>query len=225
MDDIYGLIFDVDGVIGDTEAINARATIRVFDELFSLSNVKQSDFEDGIGKGAEAYILAAARIHNIEINDEQLAGAVKLREKHIVELFIKEPRTFEGVLELINTALESNIFKTAIATSSSRELSQEILKAAAVPYQRMVYITGDMVKNKKPDPEIYLTTARKLKIEPAKCAVIEDAPSGIQAAKSAGCKCIAVTNTIAADKLSQADIIIDSLKQINLKKIITIINK
>jgi len=225
MNEIYGLIFDMDGIIADTEAVNARATIRVFEDFFGLRDVKQADFEGGIGKGAEAYILAAAHIHDTKIADEQLAEAAKLREKYIIELFVEEPRTFVGALELINAALNASNFKAAIATSCNRELSREILKAAAVPFHQMIYVTGDKVKNKKPDPELYLTAARELKIEPNDCAVIEDAPSGVQAAKSAGCKCIAVTNTTVADKLLKADIVVESLEEINLEKIIALINE
>ena len=224
MNEMYGLIFDMDGVIADTEDVNARATIRVFKELFNIQGIIRADFEDGIGKGAEAYILAAANIHNIDITEAQLSKAAKLREKYIIELYVKEPRVFAGVLKLINAALEANNFKAAIATSSSREISDEILKAAKVPYHQMVYVTGDMVKNKKPNPELYIIAARELKIKTSNCVVIEDAPSGVHAAKSAGCKCIAVTNTTSADKLAKADIIVDTLKEINLEKMVAIIN-
>ncbi len=224
MNEMYGLIFDMDGVIADTEDVNARATIRVFYELFGAEDLKREDFNDGIGKGAEAYILAAARIHGIKIDNEQLAKAAKLREKYIIELYVKEPRVFPGALELINTAIKANNFKAAIGTSSSRDISQEILKAANVPFHKMVYVTGDMVTNKKPDPELYLAAASELKIEPRKCVVIEDAPSGVQAAKTAGCKCIAVTNTTTADKLSRADLIVESLEEIDLEKITALIN-
>jgi beta-phosphoglucomutase-like phosphatase (HAD superfamily) len=61
-----------------------------------------------------------------------------------------------------------------------------------------------------------------MKIAPAACVVIEDAPSGVQAAKSAGCKCIAVTNTTTEDNLLQADMIVDSFAEIYSQKIITL---
>jgi HAD superfamily hydrolase (TIGR01509 family) len=222
MNNIYGLIFDVDGVIADTEAVNASATIRVSKELFGLKNVTRKDFEKGLGRGAEAYILAAADVHGFTITDKQLAEAAKLREQYIIELFTKEPRTFKGVLKLINDALKAKDIRVSIATSSIREIAEAILKAVAVPYQQMVCISGDTVKNRKPHPELFLTAAKAMKVAPAACVVIEDAPSGVQAAKSAGCKCIAVTNTTIADNLSQADLIIDSLAEIDLEKIIAL---
>jgi len=67
MGKVYGLIFDVDGVIADTEAVNARATIKVFYDLFGLEGVVRKDFEAGLGRGAEEYVKAGAGIHGLEL--------------------------------------------------------------------------------------------------------------------------------------------------------------
>ena len=83
----------------------------------------------------------------------------------------------------------------------------------------MTCVDGSQVKRRKPDPEIFLLAARRMGIPPARCVVFEDAPSGVQAAKAAGAKCIAVTNSATADDLSAADMIVDSLLQMDLKTI------
>ncbi len=93
------------------------------------------------------------------------------------------------------------------------------MEAAKVPYQKMVYINGNDVKKKKPDPELFLLAAKRMGIEPANCVVIEDAPNGVQAAKAAGAKCIAVTNSTNAENLCKADLVCDSLEQIKLDMI------
>jgi beta-phosphoglucomutase-like phosphatase (HAD superfamily) len=98
------------------------------------------------------------------------------------------------------------------------------LEAAKIPYKQMVYIHGDHVKHKKPNPELFLLAAEGIGIEPANCVVIEDAPNGVEAAKNAGAKCIAVTNSTTADKLQQADLICDSLCEITLDTIYSLIN-
>jgi HAD superfamily hydrolase (TIGR01509 family) len=72
-------------------------------------------------------------------------------------------------------------------------------------------ITGDDVSHSKPDPEIYLIAAQRLGVPPAACIAIEDAPAGVEAAKRAGMRCIAVTNSVARDQLHKADLIVDSL--------------
>jgi len=217
MERLYGLIFDVDGVIADTEAVNAKASIKVFEDLFGVKAVKRQDFEAGLGRGAEEYIKAAARVHGLKLTEEQVKRATQLRQEYFLKILSEEPLpAFPGVLELMNNALQREVFRVAIATSSTPEKSRAVLEAAKVPYQKMVYITGSDVKSKKPNPELFLLAARRMGIKPTRCVVIEDAPNGVQAAKAAGAKCIAVTNSTSAANLAQADLICDSLEQINL---------
>ena len=225
MTKIYGLIFDVDGVIADTEAINARASIEMFDELFGLKGVVRKDFEAGLGRGAEAYIRTAAEIHGLELTGDQVDEAATVRQEKILTIIKNEPlQPLDGVLELMAAALQREDFRLAIATSGTREKSEIILKSVRVPYDKMAYITGSEIANKKPDPELFLTAAAKAGVSAADCLVIEDAPDGIAAAKSAGCKCIAVTNSTTAERLTQADLIIESLTQIDIDKIAAMID-
>jgi HAD superfamily hydrolase (TIGR01509 family) len=214
----YGLIFDVDGLIADTEPLNARVTIRVLADMFALRGVKAEDFAAGFGRGAEAYVKAGARFHGLELTDEQAHAAAELREQYLVESVRTEGLpAFPGVLKLIENALKSKSFQLAIATSATFELSQAILEAVKVPYQQMVYVSGSEVTKKKPDPQIFLIAMRRLGLEAARCVVFEDAPSGVQAAKSAGAKCVAVTNTVPAEELSAADLICNSLEEVDLE--------
>ena len=221
----YGLIFDVDGVIADTEAVNARATIRVFTELFGSEGVEPEDFRAGLGRGAKEHIKAGARVHNLRLTPEQVRTAAQLRQGYFLEILSREQLpAFPGVMELINGALERDDFETAIATSGTVEKSRAVLNSVGVPYEKMVYVTGTDVKNKKPDPELFLTAANRMALEPARCVVIEDAPDGVLAANSAGVKCIAVTNSTSVSKLSKADLICESLKQIDIETIIQLID-
>ena len=222
--DLYGLIFDVDGVIADTEAVNAGASIKVFEDLFGIKGVKRQDFEAGLGRGAEEYVKAAARVHGLELTKEQVEKATQLRQEYFLKILSEEPLpAFPSVLELIEGAMQREDFRVAIATSSTPEKSRAVLNAAKVPYQKMVYIKGDDVTNKKPDPELFLLAAERMGIEPANCVVIEDAPNGVQAARAAGAKCIAVTNSTNAEKLCEADLVCDSLEQIDLQTVIELL--
>jgi len=222
---LYGLIFDVDGVIADTEPVNAKVTIKVFEDMFGLKGVKPEDFAEGIGRGAEKYVKAAADVHGLHLTDEQIKAAAQLREQYLIKAMQEEPLpAFPGVLELMNKALQRQDFRLAIATSASLELSRSILESAKVPYQKMVYVTGSEIKRKKPDPELFLVAASRMGILPKNCVVFEDAPSGVQAAKAAGVKCIAVTNSTTAENLSQADLICDSLEQVDLDTIRNLID-
>jgi len=212
-----GLIFDVDGLVADTEPLNARVTIRVLADMFGLRGVRPEDFATGYGKGAEAFVRAGATVHGVELTDEQTHAAAELRERYLTEAVRAEGLpAFPGVLDLIHAALGQDGFRLAIATSATRELSEAILDAVRVPYQKMVYVSGSDVTKKKPDPQIFLIAIRRLGIEAARCIVFEDAPSGVQAAEAAGARCVAVTNTVPAEELAGADRICDSLEEIDL---------
>ncbi len=225
MKKLYGLIFDVDGLIADTEPVNARVTIKVFEDMFDLKGVRPEDFIEGIGKGAEKFVKAAADVHGLHLTEEQIKAAAQLREQYLIKAISEEQLpAFPGVLEIINAALQREDFRLAIATSATLELSRAILESAKVPYRKMVYVTGSEITRKKPDPELFLVAASRMGIVPADCVVFEDAPSGVQAAKAAGAKCIAVTNTTSADKLQQADLICDSLERIDLDAIQNLID-
>ena len=213
----YGLIFDVDGVIADSERVNAQASIKVFADLFDTPQVQRQDFEAGLGRGAAAYVRAAAEIHGLTLTDAQVAQATEARQANFLQILSQEPLPpFPGVLELMQAAMNHPEFRVAIATSSARDKSEAVLRSARIPYGDMVYITGNEVTRKKPDPELFVRAAQGIDIPPTRCVVIEDAPNGIKAAKAAGCKCIAVTNSATADKLTQADRTVSSLTEVNI---------
>lgn len=225
MPQLYGLIFDVDGVIADTEPLNARVTIRVLKDMFGLRGVVDEDFAAGIGRGAEAYVKAGAKAHGVQLTDGQAQVAAQVRERYLIEALHQEPLpAFPGVLKLIQAGLDDPNFRLAIATSASRELSQAILESAGVPYQRMAYVSGSEVKKKKPDPDLFLTAAKRMSLPPGRCIVFEDAPSGVQAAGAAGARCIAVTNSVPAEELSEADVVCNSLERIDLAAIRSLID-
>ncbi len=221
---MHGLIFDVDGVVADTERVNAEASIKVFADLFGVGDVVRADFEDGLGRGAAEYVRAAARVHGLELSDAQVVAATEARQENFLTMLEKEPLpAFPGVLELMEAALARDDFCVGIATSSTREKSEAVLRSARIPYGQMAYVTGSDVKNKKPDPELFLTAAARLGLAPARCIVIEDAPDGVAAAHAAGCRCVAVTNSTTPEKLAEADRVIQSLEEVDLCDLVDLI--
>jgi len=169
---------------------------------------------------------AAARVHNLDLTSEQLDKAVQYRQDLFLEVLKTAPLpAYPGVLELIEAGLASNQFQVAIATSGTLEKSRAALEAAKVPYTKMVYVNGNDVTHKKPNPELFLIAAQRMELDPARCVVIEDAPNGVQAAKAAGAQCLAVTNTTPAEGLAQADMICDSLANVTLDTLIELIDE
>jgi beta-phosphoglucomutase len=224
MEGLYGLIFDVDGVIADTEAVNARASSLVFERMFGLCGVRREDFVAGLGRGAEEYMKAAARVHGIEFTGEQLVAACRQRQVDFLELLEQQPLpAFPGVLDLMNEALARDDVRLAIATSGTREKSEAVLKSAGIPYREMAYVAGDEVSRKKPDPELFLTAALRMGVSAGNCLVIEDAPNGIEAAHAAGFRCLAVTNSCPRQELDAADRIVDSLSEVRLASVLELV--
>lgn len=213
----YGLIFDVDGVIADTESVNARASIKAFEDLLGLRGVTRPDFKEGLGRGSAEYVKAAARVHNVDLTEEQVESLTEARQRNFLALLAQDPLpAFPGVIALIDAARKDAGFAMAIATSSTREKSGAVLRSAGVPFEEMPWITGDDISRKKPDPEVFLTAANRLGIEPGNCVVIEDAPNGVAAARAGGFRCIAVTNSVPAEELADADRVVGTLEEVSL---------
>jgi HAD superfamily hydrolase (TIGR01509 family) len=222
----YGLIFDVDGVVADTERVNAEVSITVFADLFGVHGVQRKDFEAGLGRGAEAYIRAAATVHGLDPDDEQVAAATRMRQERFIRALQEQPLPpFPGVAERVAEALERPDVAPAIATSSARQKAEAVLRAARIPFERMVVVTGDDVRRKKPDPELFATAAARLALAPDRCVVIEDAPNGVEAAHAAGCRCVAVTNSAPAAALAAADRVLASLAEIGLDELLALTDR
>jgi HAD superfamily hydrolase (TIGR01509 family) len=211
---MFGLLFDMDGVIVDTEALIARASIDMFRDLYG-AELTPEDFRPFIGTGAVRYVEGPAEALGLAIDIDR---AVQVRHENFVKLLdagMCKPCT--GVLDLIHTAADNPDWKVAIATSSPSDKAAATLKAAKIPTDRFdIIINGTMVTHKKPHPEIYELTASRLALEPRLCVVIEDAITGTEAAKRAGMKCVCVTSSFSAEELAQADLVVASLDEIDL---------
>ena len=222
---LLGIIFDVDGVIADTEAVNAEASIRMFSDCFGINGVTREDFDEGIGRGAAAYVQAAARRHGRELTEAEIQTATRVRQDYFLAILRDRPLPpFPGVRELVDSALaRPDRFRLAIATSGARVKSMAVLRATRVPVERMAYVCGEDVTQRKPHPELFLIAARRLSLPPRSCVVIEDAENGIEAARAAEAKCIAVTHSFPAERLSGADLVVDSLEEVSLETIETLL--
>jgi HAD superfamily hydrolase (TIGR01509 family) len=115
-----------------------------------------------------------------------------------------------GVVALLRR-LRDHGYSLALASSGDRVKVAFGMQALALIGSFEAVVTGDDVSHSKPDPEIYLIAAQRLRVPPAACIAIEDAPAGVKAAKRAGMRCIAVTNSVVSDRLYKADLIVDSL--------------
>ncbi len=210
----WAIVFDVDGVIADTEALNARASVRAFADLYGVT-VRPEDFYPFIGTGDERYMEGVAEQYGVQIDTE---AAVARRAEEFFRLLDTEPLpAAPGVLALVAEARASGHVKLAIATSGRKEKQFPVIRCTGLRLEWFdVVITGDDVTRKKPDPQIYRLAGERLGVAPERCVVVEDAPVGVQAAKAAGMRCVAVTSSAPREALVAADLVVDSLAEVTL---------
>lgn len=206
---IKGVLFDMDGVLVDSESYISLAAILMFKELGV--EAKPEDFKPFTGMGENRYIGGVAEKYGRSIDIDK----VKARTYEIYEILVTgKLNPLPGSHEFI-AKCKSKGFKLALATSADRIKMEVNLREIGLPAGKFnAIITGLDVENKKPAPDIYLKAAKSIGLEPNECLVVEDAVSGVKAGKTAGCKCLAVTTSFEASALSEADWICNTLLEV-----------
>lgn len=209
---IKAVIFDMDGILIDSEPIQMKAINQVT-QRWGI-RLKDEDFIPMIGRRLSDDFSHLKDTFHIPVDYTEF---VKLKNTAYEGLICKEPvGEMPGVSRLLDE-LEKGGFYRAIASGSSRRDIDLVLKKLQLTGRFDVITSGDEVKSGKPEPEIYLLTADRLKISPGECLVLEDTNFGVRAAKSAGMKCIAIPHPYTQNQdFSMADIIIDSMERITI---------
>lgn len=208
---IRAVIFDMDGVLTDSEPLINAAAIQMFQEKGLI--VQPEDFLPFVGTGEERYVGGVAEKYNFPLD----AAAGKQRTYEIYLDFVTSHlEAFPGVHELISTCRQAGL-RLAVASSADRIKVVANLQKIELPVESWdAVVTGENVQHKKPAPDIFLLAAQNLGVMPAECVVVEDAVNGIQAAKAAGMLCVAVAQTLPAHLLSEADITREKISDVLL---------
>lgn len=208
MHTIKGVIFDLDGVLIDSEELTSDAAIIYFKE--KGFKVKKEDFIPFFGTGEKGYFGGVAQKYGIPYENEVEADRIYMR---YAELSKGKVGPLPGVADFIAICKTKNL-KLAVATSASLfklRINLQLIGFADNTFDTLV--CGTDIKKNKPDPEIFITAAHLLGLEPEDCLVIEDSPSGVEAAKGAGSRCLAVLTSFSISDLKKADWIIHDLTE------------
>ena len=184
---IQGVIFDMDGLMLDTEKLLAKYWIQAAREAgFPMT------MEHVLGIRSLAAAYAEPKLKGIfgETFDYR---AIRTRRRaltaaHLQAHGIEKKPGLDALLQF----LRENGFRTAVATATDRERTTAYLKQVGVLVFFDTLICGDMVTKGKPDPEIYLTASQALGLPPENCMALEDSPNGIRSAYAAGCKAVMI---------------------------------
>lgn len=206
---IKGVLFDMDGVLVDSEEYICKAGMAMFEE--KGLKVSPEDFKPFIGMGENRYLGGVAEKYNLDHNIEE----IKARTYQIYDELVRgKIKPLPGVIDFMNKCRAKGL-KLAVATSADEPKMLINLREIGLSGNDFhTLIDGTMVEHKKPDPEIYLTAARAINVSPQNCLVVEDAISGVEAAKKADARCLAVMSSFTEEELQRADWIVEDLKNV-----------
>ena len=205
------VIFDMDGVLTDSEPLLCAAAIAMFRE--HGVDVRPEDFLPFVGTGEDRYIGGVAERYGVTLDLHAAKGRT-------YEIYLKELpgrlRAFPGATAFVRQCREAGL-RVALASSADWIKVAANLNAIGLPPAEWdVVVTAEDVRHKKPAPDIFLAAARKLGLPPFACVVIEDAVNGIDAALAAGMRCVAVAQSFPASRLSHADRVRTTIADVTL---------
>lgn len=211
---INAVIFDLDGVLIDTEPMHCMADNQLLTELgIETPENYLNRFAGWTDAAMWSAIKADYHITKsiTELKDLTLPIKLKLLKE-------SEFNAMRGAVELLEKIKAGHI-PIAIASSSPKLFIEAVLKKIKIEQYFTLTVSGEEVERSKPEPDIFLKAARLLNVNPAECLVVEDSKSGTLAAKKAGMKCIGYQNPNSGiQDLSEADFIISDLNEIDLEK-------
>lgn len=193
--ELRGAVFDMDGVLIDTEKLYVRFW-RQSAADFGYNMTVEHVF--GIRSLARKY--ANVKLKGI-FGEEFPCNQVREHRTELMDAYIAEHgvETKKGIFTMLDFLRDRGI-KIAVATATPRERAVKRLEEiGALPYFDVI-VGGDMVQNGKPEPDIYLKAASELGLPPESCAAFEDSPNGIKAAYSAGCRAVMIPDLTSPDE-------------------------
>ncbi len=206
------VIFDMDGVIVDSEPLWQKAEREVFSSL----GVEVSDELCQITKSMTTSEVAKFWFSRFPWKGVTLTGAEEMVVDRVITLITTHQCIIPGIQDLVEN-LKLAGFKLGLATNSPYKIIPEVLKKANLSTTFDVISSAEFEQQGKPAPDVYLSTLKKLNIKAANSIAIEDSNSGIIAAKKAGMKVFAFTNRHQNQILEQVDFAIPTFDKIDLK--------
>jgi HAD superfamily hydrolase (TIGR01509 family) len=210
----FGAIFDWDGVMVDSSAHYERSW-----ELLAREEGRRlppDHFERDFGRKNERIIPEILRwtddpaeIRRLSLRKEALYRDV-MREGGLTAL--------PGVTELL-VSLRDRGVPCAVGSSTHRANLNVAFEMLDIRHYFAAVVTGEDVSHGKPDPEVFLLAAERIETAPQRCVVFEDVPAGVEAARRAGMKAVALTTTNPPERLAEADLVVPDLSAVDFARL------
>lgn len=218
---VNAAIFDFDGIIVDTEPLHYKA-FQVILEPFGISFSWQNYCDTYMGFDDRDAFIEAFSSNGQELLPDRLTGLIRQKAAYFENNVDADITAYPGVVDLVRSLRQAGI-PVAISSGALRSDILPILAILQIADCFEIMVTAEDVQKSKPDPESYRLAFQKLSLKfplknlmPETTLAIEDTPAGIAAAKGAGLKVLAVTNSYSREHLVEADLIVDSVTGITL---------
>ncbi len=202
------IIFDMDGVVIDSEPLHERSSRLVFAEY--NEEIEDEVFADFKGSTDRTILEFLVKDRNLDLDVDTLLQQKRLAYASLID----ELRLIEGVISFINKI--SPAYRLALTTSASLQNKELAFAKFNLHSFFEVVITSDDISKPKPDPEPYRVTTEKLMLSPNNCMVIEDSYNGVRSAAGAGCTVVGITTSFDAASLKKAgaDLVINGYDEL-----------
>ena len=214
---IKAALFDMDGVLVDNRDVHIEA-FGIFCDRYGVTDWREK-MTGMFGMGNDDIMRAVIPSEIVAAKGVRALGAEK--ESIYREIYAPIIRPVRGLHRFLTALCDAGI-GCAVGSSGCADNVEFVLERCGIGQFFAERISGDMVTRCKPDPEIYLTAASRLGVQPAECVVFEDAKAGIEAARRAGMKVVAVATTLTREVLeteTDADAVIDDFTQTDVERI------
>ncbi|MFO8018331.1 MAG: HAD family phosphatase [Promethearchaeia archaeon] len=214
----YLVIFDMDGVLADTGPIHFESWKKMAKE--QGAEFTKDFFEETFGQQA---VTITRKLLGDDYSDDEIERLADLKEQYYRDMVRGELEPLAGVMDLIKQ-LDQKGVNLGVGSSGAEANVDLLLTTLNIKDYFDVIVTAEDVEEGKPEPGVFLKAAREVSVAPRNTIVIEDAPVGIEAARRAGMKTIALMTTHNRKNLIEADLIVENLKYIDIEDILELVN-
>ena len=205
---LQGIIFDMDGVLVDSEPRHKKAFLEVFSEL-GYAESHGIDFDHYLGMTDRAVVEDFVQ-HN-EIADS-VEALIERKQTRLVKLLEVDQPLFKPIPQLLKDL--SAQYALSVASGSPHRVIDTVLSLQDIGAYLPVTVSSEDVLRGKPAPDIFLETADQMGLKPHQLCVVEDSVAGVSAARAAGMQVMAITNSFPAERLVEADRIVSDYGEI-----------
>ena len=207
---IRAVVFDFDGVLADSEPLHLAACQQVFAAI-GVTLTREEYYARYLGYDDETMFRVVAQDRGWASDGDQIAALIAHKGRVFDEVVASTDVLFPGAVECVERLARD--YPLGIASGALRHEIELILQRAGLDRHFRFIVASRETARSKPAPDPYARAAELHGVPPDACLAIEDSRWGIESAKSAGLKCVGITNTYAAGELGSADAIVGSLDE------------